>query len=190
MSTFGMTNRLESNSFADTKPKGIAPRSMAAETLLLIVTIVLGTGIMAAWLSNLKAVSGGRKSIEDTLSATIAYAGIDRAVQQYYDLKTTQPGAYQFDEDELNSLGYQLIRADKFKKAIRIFQLNAEAYPQSSNVYDSLAEAYMDDGNQALAIANYQKSLQLNPKNRGALRMLRKLTTPGFVLRRANHGPI
>jgi cytochrome c-type biogenesis protein CcmH/NrfG len=59
-----------------------------------------------------------------------------------------------------------------------VFQLNVEAYPQSSNVYDSLGEGYMDDGDKPQAIANYQKSLQLNPKNRGAVEMLRKLNAP------------
>ena len=89
-----------------------------------------------------------------------------------------QPATYKFDEDELNSLGYQLMQTKRFKEAIRIFQLNVEAYPRSSNVYDSLGEAYMDDGNKPQAIANYQKSLQLNPKNRNALVMLQKLNAP------------
>jgi predicted Zn-dependent protease len=72
-------------------------------------------------------------------------------------------------------LGYKLIGAKKFKEAIRILQLNVEAYPQSSNVYDSLGEAYLDDGNNPQAVVNYQKSLQLNPKNRGAAEILRRL---------------
>ncbi len=75
-------------------------------------------------------------------------------------------------------MGYQLIRQKEFKEAIRVLQLNVEAYPQSSNVYDSLGEAYMDDGDKPLAIANYEKSLQLNPKNHGAVEMLRKLNAP------------
>jgi len=36
----------------------------------------------------------------------------------------------------------------------------------------------MDDGNKPLAITNYQKSLELNPKNRGAVEMLQKLNAP------------
>jgi tetratricopeptide (TPR) repeat protein len=208
MSTVGMTNRLELNSFAETALKaaahfGFNPRTqdragasrrVAKAAGLLVVTVALGAGIfavsMAVWLPIVKAAYDNRKSIADTLSATIAHSGIDRAVKQYHDLQASQPAIYNFDEDQLNTLGYQLLRANKFKKAIRIFQLNVEAYPQSSNVYDSLGEAYMDDGNKALAIANYQKSLQLNPKNRGAVRMLQKLDAPGFVLRRPSRGPI
>jgi hypothetical protein len=36
----------------------------------------------------------------------------------------------------------------------------------------------MDNGDKPLAIANYQKSLELNPKNRGAVQMLQKLNAP------------
>jgi Tfp pilus assembly protein PilF len=96
-------------------------------------------------------------------------------VKQYHELKAAAPTTYNFDESELNSLGYKFIRKSKFKEAIRIFQLNVEAYSKSANTYDSLAEGYMDDGENALAIANYQKSLQLNPKNRNAVVMLKKL---------------
>jgi len=146
---------------------------------LFVLTLALGAGIfavtMAAWLPQVKAGFDARKSIADTLSAAIASSGIDQAAKQYHDLKAVGPAIYNFDESELNTLGYKLIRANKFKEAVRILQLNVEAYPQSSNVYDSLAEAYMDDGNKPQAIANYQKSLQLNPKNGGAVLMLQKL---------------
>jgi tetratricopeptide (TPR) repeat protein len=130
------------------------------------------------WLPAIKKAYDNRKSISETLSATIASSGVDEAVKQYHDFRTAEPSAYDFDEGELNALGYQLIRAKKFKESIRILQLNVEAYPQSSNTYDSLGEAYLDDGNPAQAIANYQKSLQLNPKNRNAILVLQKLNAP------------
>jgi len=155
---------------------------IAISVLLFVLTLGMAAGIFAvtagAWAPNLKAAFDSRKSIAETLSATIASNGIDAAAKQYRDLKAAAPSTYNFDEDELNNLGYQLLRDKKFNDAIRIFQLNVEAYPQSSNVYDSLGEAYMDDGNKPQAIANYQKSLQLNPKNRNAVLMLQKLNAP------------
>jgi tetratricopeptide (TPR) repeat protein len=142
----------------------------------------MGAGILgvsvAVWIPQVKAAYDTRRSIAETLSATIAARGVDHAAKQYHDLKATAPATYNFDEGELNNLGYQLIRANKLKEGIRVFQLNVEAYPESSNVYDSLAEAYMDDGDKPQAIANYQKSLQLNPKNSGAVQRLRKLNAP------------
>ena len=159
-----------------------ALRRMATAGMLFVLTLVMGAGLFAVataqWVPQVKAAYDPRKSIAETLSATIASGGIDAATKQYHDLKTAAPAIYNFDENELNNLGYGLIRAKKFKEAIRIFQLNVEAYPQSSNVYDSLGEAYMDDGNKPLAIANYRKSLELNPKNRGAVLWLQKLNTP------------
>jgi tetratricopeptide (TPR) repeat protein len=152
---------------------------MATAGVLFVLTLAMGAGIalvaMASWVPNVKAGLDPRKSIAQTLSATIASSGLDAAERQYRDLKAAAPATYKFDESELNSLGYQLIRTNKFKEAIRIFQLNVEAFPKSANTYDSLAEGYMDDGDKAQAVANYQKSLELNPKNRNAVLMLQKL---------------
>jgi uncharacterized membrane protein len=159
-----------------------ALRRMATAGMLFVLTLVMGAGLfavaMAQWVPQVKAAYDPRKSVTETLSPTIASGGIDQAVQQYHELKAADSSTYNFDEAELNALGYQLIGAHKLKEAIRILQLNVEAYPQSSNVYDSLGEAYMDDGDKPHAIANYQKSLQLNPKNRGAVVMLQKLKAP------------
>jgi uncharacterized membrane protein len=159
-----------------------ALRRIATAGLIFALTLAMVAGLFAAtmaiWVPNVKAAFDPRRSIAETLSAILASSGVDAAIQQYHDLKAAQPATYNFDESELNSLGYRLLNAKKFKDAIRIFQLNVEAYPQSSNVYDSLGEAYMDDGNKPLAIANYQKSLQLNPKNRNAVIYLQKLNAP------------
>ena len=59
-----------------------------------------------------------------------------------------------------------LLRDDKTNEAIEIFKLN---------VYDSLGEAYMKQGEKELAIENYQKSLELNPNNQNGKDMLKKL---------------
>jgi uncharacterized membrane protein len=165
-----------------TQDRSGVPGRIAMAAGLSVLTVAMGAGIlavtMAAWLPGIKVAYASRKSIAETLSITIASSGIDLAARQYHDFKAADPATYNFDEDELNTLGYELIRGHKLKEAIRISQLNVEAYPQSSNAYDSLGEAYMDDGNKPQAIANYQKSLQLNPKNRNAVQMLQKLNTP------------
>jgi tetratricopeptide (TPR) repeat protein len=141
------------------KERGGLPSRLAMATSLFLLTIAMGLGIfvvtMAVWLPSVKAAYDSRKSIAQTLTATIASSGIEEAVKQYHDLKAVGSATYKFDEGELDTLGYQLIGTKKFNEAIRIFQLNVEAYPQSSNTYDSLGEAYMDDGNKPQAIANY-----------------------------------
>jgi tetratricopeptide (TPR) repeat protein len=156
-------------------------RRMTTAAVLFVLTLAMGVGIaavsMGSWVPRVKAALDTRKSIAQTLSATIASSGMDAAEKQYHELESAGSATYKFDESELNDLGYQLIRQNKFKQAIRIFQLNVESFPKSANTYDSLAEGYMDDGEKELAVANYQKSLQLNPKNRNAVLMLQKLNT-------------
>ena len=78
-------------------------------------------------------------------------------------------------ENNLNQLGYSLMGAKKLPDAILIFQKNVELHPASWNAYDSLAEAYMNDGQKELAIQNYEKSLQLKPDSANAVAMLKKL---------------
>lgn len=117
----------------------------------------------------------GFRSLADAVARTISKKGIDQAVKQFYDLRNKQADFYYVDEGEINRLGYQLLRVKKIKEAIAVFTLNVEAFPESSNVYDSLGEAYMISGNKELAIKNYRKSLALDPQNTNAIDMLNKL---------------
>jgi Tfp pilus assembly protein PilF len=75
----------------------------------------------------------------------------------------------------MNRLGYDLMGARKLKDAIEVFKLNVEDHPQSANVYDSLAEGYLKDGNKVLAIKNYQRSIELNPNNTNGVEALKKI---------------
>jgi CubicO group peptidase (beta-lactamase class C family) len=78
-------------------------------------------------------------------------------------------------EIEMNQLGYQLLNAQKTGDAIMVFWQNISDFPKSGNAWDSLAEAYMDKGDKAVAIEYYQKSLALDPANTNAVRMIQKL---------------
>jgi Flp pilus assembly protein TadD len=135
----------------------------------------VGAAAASSWLPELKAAYDGRRSIADALYTTVTAAGADAAARQYRTLRLQSPAGYNFDESELNNLGYELIRAGRLQDAIRMLQLNVEAYPQSGNVYDSLGEAYLDAGDKAQAIANYRKSLELDPKNHNAVLTLKQL---------------
>ena len=100
---------------------------------------------------------------------------MEDALELYAKLKAHHAEQYNFAENELNNLGYQLLDRKKTAEAIEIFKLNVSAYPESGNVYDSLAEAYMVHGDNALAIEFYKKSLEKDPSNSNAEGMLTKL---------------
>ena len=78
-------------------------------------------------------------------------------------------------EMDINILGYKLLQDKHFEEAIEIFKLNVKLYPNSENVYDSLAEAYLKAGNNELAIDTYKKLLLLNPDNKYAIDLIKKL---------------
>jgi Amidohydrolase family/Tetratricopeptide repeat len=121
------------------------------------------------------AALAARTPIGDLLFATIQQKGVSAALEQYRELKATEPEKYDFGEEELIGLGYVMIHRRRLTDAIDIFKFSAEVYPNSYNTWDSLAEAYMDSGDKERAISNYQKSLQVNPHNRNAVAMLRQL---------------
>jgi CubicO group peptidase (beta-lactamase class C family) len=100
---------------------------------------------------------------------------LDEAIAGYKKVKKERPNANVVAEERLNNLGYGFLQQKKLSEALAVFKVNVDLYPQSSNVYDSLGEAYMVNGNKELAIVNYKKSLELNPQNTNAVNMLKKL---------------
>jgi tetratricopeptide (TPR) repeat protein len=97
------------------------------------------------------------------------------AISEYRERLKAGASAGLLSEVQMNRLGYALLSKKMVNEAIEVFKLNTEAFPASSNVYDSLGEAYMIKGDKELAIKNYQKSVELNPQNTNGLEMLKKL---------------
>ncbi len=116
-----------------------------------------------------------KKPISKELAEIIDDEGIDAAVKTYWQLKKENPDLFDFSETELNNLGYELLRENRIDDAIKIFQVNVQAFPEAFNTYDSMGEAYMKKGKKKLAIINYKKSIELNPRNTNAYKMLKKL---------------
>ena len=99
-----------------------------------------------------------------------------RAVnEQFRTWKNDPLNEYQDSEPVLNDLGYRLLGGKKVGDAITIFRMNAEEHPESANVFDSLAEAYLAANDRARAIVNYERALALDPKLESAVEALKKL---------------
>jgi hypothetical protein len=101
--------------------------------------------------------------------------GIEEGIVMYKKTKEQGEGEYIFSEGALNSLGYDYLNQGKTEFAIRLFELNVEEYPESWNVYDSLAEAYIKAGKKQEAEKSCTQSLKLNPNNNHAKEMLNQL---------------
>lgn len=65
--------------------------------------------------------------------------------------------------NQLNALGYQMLGAKDYEKAMLYFNKAAKLDPENPNVYDSLGEAYKTMGKNREAIKMFKKSLSMNP---------------------------
>ncbi len=126
-----------------------------------------------AWL-DYEQFNAPQRVVRRTLERVIRDEGLDAGLARYHELKGRHP-AEAFGESMLNTLGYQLMGADRIREAIAIFQLNIMMHPEAFNPYDSLGEAYMNNGDLELAAAFYKKSVELNPENTNGIRMLERI---------------
>lgn len=78
--------------------------------------------------------------------------GLERARQMFEDARRRDPEAVLFPEAELNVYGYSLLQAGNVKDAIAVFEMNAAAYPNSANTYDSLSDAHLAAGHRDEAL--------------------------------------
>ena len=96
------------------------------------------------------------------------------ALADYIKQREINP-AKRLSESQINTIGGRLQNVNKIGDAIEVFKQNTIDFPQSANTWDSLAGAYAAKGDKAKAIENYGKSLKLDPQNKNAADMLKKL---------------
>jgi peptidase S41-like protein len=100
----------------------------------------------------------------------------------YYKLKKENRDAYDFEnEQEITMYGYSLLWGNKVTDAIEIFKLIVSEFPGSANAYDSLGEAYLRNGDGKLSLANYERSLELNPENFNAEDQIERIRYPNRI---------
>lgn len=116
-----------------------------------------------------------RRSLREAGLAIYQSGDLKGLKQFLIDFRKDPANKYYNVEEEVNGFGYNLIRMQKLDDAVEIFKINVELYPESFNVYDSLAEAYMLKGEKDLAMKFYKKSLELNPNNTNATEMIKKM---------------
>ena len=99
---------------------------------------------------------------------------IDRIKNVISDFRSSR-SRYSVRRDAVNGLGFKLILEDKKDMGLEILKFNAAEYSHESHVYESLGEAYLMTGNRELAVKNFEKTLELYPKNEFAKKRLKEL---------------
>jgi CubicO group peptidase (beta-lactamase class C family) len=115
------------------------------------------------------------KSPGGVLLKNILAKGADATLSEYRQWRQRRAPGEVVDENQMNRIGYGLLSAKRVNDAIEVFKQNVADYPQSANVYDSLGEAYMVNGDRELAIKNYERSVELAPDNTNGIEALKKL---------------
>jgi CubicO group peptidase (beta-lactamase class C family) len=140
----------------------------------------VGNQVFAEWMAWKR--GGVRVPIRASAATAILNAlhdgGAAAAAARYAELKATRADDFFFDERQLNRLGYALLRKGRVADGVALFELNVREYPDAWNPWDSLGDGYVAAGDTVAAIRAYRRSLELNPQNANARRMLQTLAQP------------
>ncbi|MCC6937312.1 MAG: class A beta-lactamase-related serine hydrolase [Flavobacteriales bacterium] len=116
-----------------------------------------------------------RKSLLPQMIHAYQKDGVDAAIAAYRTVKDAETVEHGFSESEVNLFGYELLWKKNVQDAVAIFKLNAEENPTSFNAYDSYGEGLLALGDTAQGIANYKRSIELNPSNENGIGVLKNL---------------
>lgn len=109
--------------------------------------------------------------VEDTYNTPRMYLqnkDFNNALKGYLELRKQDSTQIYIEEREVNSIGYNFLNEKDYDNAIAVLKMNVALYPESDNVYDSLADAYVRSGDSLQAFNNYKKALELNSGNERA----------------------
>ena len=148
--------------------------------LLLLGTLSCGNTNknIASQKESSQVINKAKVSIAQTLQEQEHLSILER-VKLYRKLKKENPAVYNFEnEDEMTMYGYRLLWNSQLNDALEIFKLIVEEFPNSSNPYDSLGEAYLAVGDSIQSLKNYEISLKLNSDNFNAEDQINRIKYP------------
>jgi tetratricopeptide (TPR) repeat protein len=90
----------------------------------------------------------------------VALKGLGPALAAFRE-QTSRRGRPALSEATVNTVGYTVLASGRAEDAVKIFELNVEAHPESANVYDSLADAQLAAGKTDAALESAEKALRL-----------------------------
>jgi photosynthetic reaction center cytochrome c subunit len=118
------------------------------------------------------------RTLQAILSDTLDHDGLDAALAQYRDLRKQNygNGKYDFSETTLNLVSESLLRQSKAREAAGIMELNAEVNtPLTRWGYSCLAMAHQANKENQKAELDFEKLLEMDPKNDWAAAQLKSL---------------
>jgi tetratricopeptide (TPR) repeat protein len=91
------------------------------------------------------------------------------------EIKKQGDAVYNVSEAGINEFGYGLLAEKKQQEALIFFTLNTTLYPGSYNTFDSLGECLLLLNKKEEGMKAYKKSLELNPNNSNAKKIISEM---------------
>ena len=115
--------------------------------------------------------------LEQLLGDVVADSGVDAGVRRYLELKARYYGgfAYDFQDRPLLALAGDRLRQGDTTGAMTFLRLNLQANPTSWQTFLTLGDAFAGMGQRDSAIANYKRSLEIQPDNLPAQQRLQRV---------------
>jgi tetratricopeptide (TPR) repeat protein len=123
-------------------------------------------GIIVDWFLTTLVKTPGHAPADTVASASVINqiripGGVAQVTQQLTDARRKDPEAQLFPEITVSTIGQDYMRAGEPKSAVEVLNLVLLAYPESADANETLAEAYLADGQKELARQHAQKALAL-----------------------------
>ena len=137
---------------------------------IILSVISLNFGILEEPLSREALIYWAAVPNRDTSAAfilekNISSQGFSTAMQNMQPKSSSGSSQYYFNREEIDTVGKRLLEAGNIREALEIFQFNAQMFPSTWQVYNSLGNAYQAKGDIKTAISSYEKMLGLNVPN-------------------------
>jgi tetratricopeptide (TPR) repeat protein len=123
-------------------------------------------GIIVDWFVTTLTKTPGHAPADTLASASVINqirmpGGVGQVTQQLIEARRKDPDAQLFPEITVSTIGQDYMRADEPKAAVEVLKLVLLAYPESADANETLAEAYLKDGEKDLARQHVEKALAL-----------------------------
>ena len=120
-------------------------------------------------------IAGIQSPNEEEFAKMVSMKGLIPAIENLKLLQIKYSKITWLRQKKLNRIGYEYVYKNDIDAALELFKFNVAAFPNSSGVYSSLADAYEMKGNIESAIANYEKAIQLDPGDKDSKSSLERL---------------
>jgi hypothetical protein len=123
-------------------------------------------GIIVDWFVTTLIKTPGHAPADTVASAPVINqiqmpGGVAEVTKQLIEARRKDPDAQLFPEITVSTIGQDHMRAGESKLAVDVLKLVLLAYPESADANETLAEAYLADGQKELARQHAEKALTL-----------------------------